>query len=112
MRGFAPGDLVVGRGGGQDYALFGPGEAARIDPIARPTCCARRRRLTIRGCIVLDFAPGDFLKDVGQWVRAGRLRYREDIRTGLEHAPEALIGLLEGENFGKLLIRVAPDPTA
>ena len=70
------------------------------------------RRLTIRGFIVLDFAPGDFLQDVGQWVRAGRLRYREDIRTGLEHAPEALIGPLEGENFGKLLIQVAPDPTA
>jgi hypothetical protein len=70
------------------------------------------RRLTIRGFIVLDFAPGDFLQDVGQWVREGRLRYREDIRDGLENAPDAFIGLLDGENFGKLLIRVAPDPTS
>ena len=70
------------------------------------------RRLIIRGFIVFDFAPGDFLQDVGQWVRAGQLRYREDIRTGLEHAPDAFVGLLEGDNFGKLLIRVAPDPTS
>ncbi len=69
------------------------------------------RRLTIRGFIVFDFARGDFLTDVGAWVRAGRVRYREDIRDGLENAPAAFIGLLEGENFGKLLIRVAPDPT-
>jgi NADPH-dependent curcumin reductase CurA len=69
------------------------------------------KRLTIRGFIVSDFAPGDFDEEVGQWVRAGRLRYREDIRDGLENAPAAFIGLLEGDNFGKLLVRVAPDPT-
>jgi NADPH-dependent curcumin reductase CurA len=44
-------------------------------------------------------------------VREGRIHYREDIREGLETAPSAFIGLLDGENFGKLLIRVAPDPT-
>jgi NADPH-dependent curcumin reductase len=69
------------------------------------------KRLTIRGFIVNDFAPGDFLTEVGLWLRDGRLRYREDVRDGLENAPAAFIGLLEGENFGKLLIRVAPDPT-
>jgi hypothetical protein len=69
------------------------------------------KRLTLRGFIVRDFAPGDFLAEVGGWIREGRLRYREDIRDGLENAPAALIGLLEGENFGKLLIRVGPDPT-
>jgi NADPH-dependent curcumin reductase CurA len=69
------------------------------------------RRLTLRGFIVRDFAPGDFLTEVGGWIRDGRLRYREDIREGLENAVPAFIGLLDGENFGKLLIRVAPDPT-
>jgi NADPH-dependent curcumin reductase CurA len=69
------------------------------------------KRLTLRGFIVRDFAPGDFLTEVGGWIRDGRLRYREDIRDGLEHAPAAFIGLLEGENFGKLLVRLAPDPT-
>jgi NADPH-dependent curcumin reductase CurA len=72
------------------------------------------KRLTIRGFIVWDFnaLEEQFRREVGQWVREGKLRYREDIRDGLEHAPQALIGLLEGENFGKLLVRVAPDPTA
>ena len=69
------------------------------------------RRLTIRGFIVNDFAPGDFLTEVSGWLRDGRLHYREDIRDGLENAPAAFIGLLEGQNFGKLLVRVAPDPT-
>jgi NADPH-dependent curcumin reductase len=69
------------------------------------------RRLTIRGFIVLDFERGDFLDDVGHWIREGELHYREDIREGLEAAPKAFIGLLEGENFGKLLVRVAHDPT-
>ena len=68
------------------------------------------RRLTFRGFIVFDFEPGEFLPDASQWLRAGQLRYREDIREGLENAPAAFMGLLEGENFGKLLVRVAPDP--
>jgi hypothetical protein len=70
-------------------------------------------RLTIRGFIVWDFSAleGEFRREVGQWVREGRLRYREDVREGLEQAPQAFMSLLEGGNFGKLLIRVAPDPT-
>jgi hypothetical protein len=69
------------------------------------------KRLTIRGFIVWDFEPGEFQREVASWIRAGRIRYREDIREGLENAPAALIGLLQGENFGKLLVRVASDPT-
>ena len=72
------------------------------------------KRLTIRGFIVWDFNALEekFRREVGQWLRQGRLRYREDVRDGLEHAPQAFMGLLEGGNFGKLLVRVAPDPTA
>jgi NADPH-dependent curcumin reductase CurA len=44
---------------------------------------------------------------MGQWVRDGQVRYREDIVEGLEKAPAAFIGLLQGHNFGKLLVRVA-----
>jgi NADPH-dependent curcumin reductase CurA len=69
------------------------------------------RRLTVRGFIVRDFEPGDFQREVGAWIKDGRIRYREDIRDGLENAPQAFIGILEGANFGKLLVRVAPDPT-
>ena len=50
---------------------------------------------------------GDFLRDVGGWVRDGKIHYREDILDGLEAGPEGLIGLLKGKNFGKLLVKVA-----
>jgi hypothetical protein len=68
-----------------------------------------RKRLLLRGFIVWDFATkqGDFLRDVGEWVRSGRLKYREDVVDGLEQAPTAFLGLLQGKNFGKLLVRVS-----
>jgi NADPH-dependent curcumin reductase len=67
------------------------------------------KRLTIRGFIVTDFAAkhDDFLRDVSTWLREGKIKYREDIVEGLENAPKAMIGLLRGENFGKLLIKVS-----
>jgi hypothetical protein len=46
---------------------------------------------------------------MGAWVEEGRIRFREDIVDGLENAPQAFIGLLEGKNFGKLVIRVANE---
>ncbi|MGI9436084.1 MAG: NADP-dependent oxidoreductase [Geminicoccaceae bacterium] len=88
-----------------------------IPEIPDPTPKLMRRilvnRLTIRGFIVFDFnqLEADFLRDVGGWVKDGKIRYREDIRNGLEHAPDAFIGLLQGKNFGKMLIQVADDPT-
>jgi NADPH-dependent curcumin reductase CurA len=71
------------------------------------------KRLTFRGFIVRDFASQypAFLADVGGWLREGRIKYREDITDGLEKAPRELVGLLKGENFGKKIIRVSPDPT-
>ena len=68
-----------------------------------------RKRLLVRGFIVSDFAAkqADFLRDVGEWVRSGRLKYREDIVDGLENAPASFLGLLQGRNFGKMLVRVA-----
>ena len=77
-----------------------------------PRSCTRAiltKRLTFRGFIVSDFASrqADFLRDVSAWLREGRIKYREDVVDGLERAPRALIGLLRGENFGKLLVRVA-----
>ena len=44
--------------------------------------------------------------DVSAWLGDGRIKYREDIVEGLEHAPEAFMGMLEGRNFGKLLVRL------
>ena len=50
-----------------------------------------------------------FLADVAPWVRDGRVRYRETVIVGIEHAPDAIIGLLSGENTGKMLVRVGPE---
>src|SRR3954452_10132665 len=69
------------------------------------------KRLNIRGFIVSDFAArhGDFLRDMSQWVRDGKVKHREFVTQGLESAPAAFIGLLKGANFGKQLVRVGPD---
>jgi NADPH-dependent curcumin reductase len=68
-------------------------------------------RLTVRGFIVHDFASQEqeFLAAVSSWLRDGKVRHREDIVDGLEQAPAAFIGLLKGRNFGKMLVRVAPE---
>ena len=67
------------------------------------------KSLTVRGFINYDFAAEHypaFLREVGAGIADGRIRYREDFVDGLENAPEAFIGMLEGRNFGKLIIRV------
>jgi NADPH-dependent curcumin reductase len=65
------------------------------------------KRLTFRGFIVSDFASqaAECFRDLSQWLREGKLRYKEDFVDGLENAPQAFIGLLQGKNFGKLLVR-------
>jgi NADPH-dependent curcumin reductase CurA len=67
------------------------------------------RSLTLRGFINTEFTAQRpaFLNDVSGWIADGRVRHREDIVVGLEHAPEAFMGMLEGRNFGKLLIKVS-----
>ena len=67
------------------------------------------KRLLIRGFIVTDFAAhfNDFIRDMPQWVKEGRIKYREDVADGLENAPAAFMGMLKGRNFGKQLVRVA-----
>jgi NADPH-dependent curcumin reductase CurA len=69
------------------------------------------KRLTIRGFIVSDFAAHqeDFLRDMSQWVREGKVKYREFVTEGVDSAPGAFMGLLKGANFGKQLVRLGPD---
>jgi hypothetical protein len=70
-------------------------------------------RARVEGFIVLDFAKryGEAMKEMAAWVRGGTLKYREDVVDGLENAPRALMRLFKGENFGKQLVRIRPDPT-
>lgn len=70
------------------------------------------KRLTIRGFIIFeDYAShyDEFARDMKAWLDAGQIKYREDRVEGLENAPQAFIGLLQGKNFGKLVVRVGPD---
>jgi NADPH-dependent curcumin reductase CurA len=72
------------------------------------------KRATIKGFLVSDYQNRlhEFIHDVSGWVQSGQIKYKEDIVIGLENAPRALIGLLRGENFGKLIVKVSDDSTA
>jgi NADPH-dependent curcumin reductase CurA len=68
------------------------------------------KSLTIRGFINYEFADEHypaFLQTVSAGIAAGTIRYREDITDGLKNAPAAFLGMLDGRNFGKALVRVA-----
>lgn len=70
------------------------------------------KRLRMEGFIALDW-PDEVpacAKEISGWLKDGNLKVVEDVIDGLENAPEALIGLLHGENRGKRMVRVAPDP--
>ncbi|MEM6938723.1 MAG: NADP-dependent oxidoreductase [Pseudomonadota bacterium] len=71
------------------------------------------KRLRMEGFIVMDFAHNDAkcLRAMQHWVSTGQIKVHEDIVEGLENAPQALIGLLNGDNKGKRLVRVAADPS-
>lgn len=80
---------------------------------------AEARRATARGVAVRNLFVGDyveshhdaFLAEMGPWVADGQVKYREDIREGLETIPAAFAEMLKGGNFGKMLVRVGEDPT-
>ena len=83
------------------YSITSPPEGPDRTPLLMRAILTRR--LTLRGFIVGDFAAQarEFARDMGEWVQAGRIRYREDVAEGLENAPDAFIGMLKGRNFGR-----------
>ena len=68
------------------------------------------KRLRIQGYIISDHYEHfpEFLRRAQEWVSNGRLRYRETVIEGIENAPRAFMGLLRGENIGKMLVQVGP----
>jgi NADPH-dependent curcumin reductase CurA len=70
-----------------------------------------KNRVKLQGFIVFDHYDrrGAFLRDMAGWRSEGRVKYREHMIEGLEQAPQGLMGLLQGENFGKVVVHVA-DP--
>ena len=68
------------------------------------------KRLRIQGYIITDHYDRypEFFERASEWVREGRLRYRETVVEGIDNAPRAFLGLLRGENIGKMLVKVGP----
>jgi len=67
------------------------------------------KRLRLQGFIVRDHSDrfGEFAREVGPWLRDGKIAYRETIVDGIENIPAAFAGLFRGDNVGKMLVRVA-----
>ena len=68
-----------------------------------------KRRVRLQGFIIFeDYGShfGEFQKQMSEWLSGGTIKYREDMVEGLERAPDAFIGLLQGKNFGKLVVQV------
>ncbi|CDZ51749.1 NADP-dependent oxidoreductase [Neorhizobium galegae] len=70
----------------------------------------QQKSITVRGFMNVEFIEQqqNFLKAAAGWIADGTLKWREDIVDGLQNAPAAFIGLLEGRNFGKLVVRISP----
>jgi hypothetical protein len=68
-------------------------------------------RATIEGFLVYDFELQHEIARVriSNWIKDGRIKYKEDVVDGFENAPSAFAGLLRGENFGKLLVKVSDE---
>ncbi len=106
--------------------LFNPGARMTIcglishygdeggDAGAAERAAAEARDVHVQNLFVGDYVESHhdaFLGEVAPWVASGEVRYREDIREGFEAIPAAFADMLKGANFGKTLVRIAPDPT-
>ncbi|HEY6403335.1 MAG TPA: NADP-dependent oxidoreductase [Blastocatellia bacterium] len=89
------------------YNIDGPFEGPDRLPVVMMDVLTKS--LMIRGFIQREFADQrrTFYREMTEWIKSGRVKYCEDVVMGLERAPWALIGLLEGRNFGKLLVKVS-----
>jgi NADPH-dependent curcumin reductase CurA len=83
-----------------------------------PPCAPRNlslitgKRITWKGFIVSDHGDRrpQFYADMGQWIAEGKIIWEETIVEGIENAPQAFIGLFQGQKLGKMLVQVGPDP--
>ena len=82
-----------------------------IGPRHMRTLLVKRARM--QGFLVFDYAERyrEARAELAAWLGDGRLIHKEDVADGIEAAPAAFLRLLTGENFGKQLVRIGPDPT-
>ena len=88
--------------------------ATRPEPAPRNLGLVIGKRLTLQGFLVSDHADRQpqFFADMAQWIASGQIKWQETIIEGIEHAPQALIGLFKGENLGKMLVKIGPNPAS
>ncbi len=81
------------------------------EPGPRGMFLAIMRRLKIQGYIVTDHLDmmEEFRTQMAAWIEDGKMLWKETVFDGLENAPDALIGLFKGDNFGKMLVKIAAD---
>jgi len=92
-----------------------PGTDARAALMARGEAIFKARGVTVRDLFVGEYVENHhdaFLAEVAPEVASGAIRYREDIRQGLENVPACFAEMLRGDNFGKMIVQVGVDPTA
>jgi NADPH-dependent curcumin reductase CurA len=99
---------------GARVVICGTASIANWEPIPEGPRVERHllvKRARMQGFLIFDYAEHftEAVRELTQWVRQGLIRYREDILEGIEQAPGSVAGLYRGENFGKRLIRIAPQ---
>jgi len=90
------------------------GTDARTALMGRGADVFSKRKVMVRDLFVGDYVANhqdEFLRTVAPLVASGALNYREDIRHGMENVPACFSEMLRGDNFGKMLVQVAADPT-
>jgi hypothetical protein len=90
------------------------GTDARAALMKRGEAIFKGRGVTVRDLFVGDYVESHhdgFLREVAPLVASGQVKYREDIRQGLEAVPASFAEMLRGDNFGKMLVQVGDDPT-
>ena len=75
-----------------------------------------RKRLTLQGFIILDQLKDErfnreFYSKVPKWIANGELKIKEDVTKGLQQAPEAIVGIFKGKNFGKAVVQITDSET-
>lgn len=84
------------------------------EPVPGPTNLAYiiGKQLMMQGFIVSDHFDKlvQFYADMAIWIADGKIKWKETIVEGLENAPQAFIGLFKGDNFGKMIVKIGPDP--
>jgi hypothetical protein len=95
-------------------AHYGEEGDARAALMKRGERVFTERGVSVRNLFVGDFVAdheAQFLSDMAGWVASGEVKYREDIRQGMETVPAVFAEMMRGGNFGKTLVQVSEDPT-